>query len=139
MKLRKAAALPGAIIICTLLLIISITVTSLVMQSATNVLVGDSTEQKLSDFADYFNKFKETGDASLISSTRYDFKTYNGENQVKALVACEKSSETVVFYAIYDFDSQHTQHTLAYQTSDFYIEDKEGVNYLAGIVPMVEE
>ena len=136
MKLRKAAALPGAIIICTLLLIISITVTSLVMQSATNVLVGDSTEQKLSDFADYFNKFKETGDASLISSTRYDFKTYNGENQVKALVACEKSSETVVFYAIYDFDSQDT---LAYQTSDFYIEDKEGVNYLAGIVPMVEE
>ena len=136
MKLRKAAALPGAIMICTLLLIISVTISAFVIQNATTTIVNNANDKKLSDFVDSFNKFKQTGDTSLISSTRYTYKVYDGENQIKALTASEKASETLVFYAIYDFDSGDT---LAYQTSDFYIEDKAGIKYLAGIVPMVEE
>ena len=136
MKLRKAAALPGAIMICTLLLIISVTISAFVIQNATTTIVNNANDKKLSDFVDSFNKFKQTGDTSLISSARYTYKVYDGENQIKALTASEKASETLVFYAIYDFDSGDT---LAYQTSDFYIEEKAGINYLAGIVPMVEE
>ena len=135
MRLKKAAALPGAIIICTILLIMSVTVSSLVIQSNTNTIVSNANEEKYSVFADFFNKFTQTGDTSLIESDRYTCKVYDGENNIKALVARD-AVETLVFYGIYDFDNDDI---LAYQTSDFYITEVAGVSYLAGIVAMVEE
>ncbi len=136
MKLRKAAALPGAIMLCVLLLVMSVTVSTFVIRNATNTTVNNAYDQKLLTFANYFNKFKQTGDTSLITDTRYTLKIYDSENNIKALTASEKVNNELVFYCIYDFTNDKT---LAYQTSDFYIEEIAGVSYLAGIVPMVEE
>ena len=136
MKLRKAAALPGAIIICMLLLVISVTVCAFVIRNATNTTINNMLDQRALDFADYFNKFKQTGDTSLITQTKYTLKVYDGENNVKALTAKEKATDSLLFYGIYDFTNEKT---LAYQTSSFYIEEIAGTSYLAGIVPMVEE
>lgn len=125
MKLKRGAALPGAIILCTLMILVSLALSTIFLDmSATNYLHRNDDEKSLI-YAESFNKFKLDG--SVPSNTsRFTWKSYADEN-VKALVAYEGS--TVAFYAIIYRDTK----VLAYQESNIYIDAE---NKLGGIVPI---
>ena len=132
---RRGAALPTAVALCSLLLLISFVVSSLIIEMAMLNKLTDVKSKSELLFNEAHNTFvSHEGDISTIVDNTYSWHTYNGEDNVKALVAYKKDSDSIVFYSIYDFDSGET---LAYQTSVTYItKNSEGVLMLGGIVPM---
>lgn len=136
MKKRKGAALPTAVALCTFLLIITFVVTSLIVELSmlNRMTVKENNLETLTNKA--FNTFvANNGDISSFDDTTYTWKTYNGENDIKALVAYKNNSDSIVYYSIYDFTNSKV---LAYQTSVIYIKEVDGVRLLAGIVPIGE-
>lgn len=136
MKKRKGAALPTAVALCTFLLIITFVVTSLIVELSmlNRVTLKENNLETLSNKA--FNTFvTNNGDISSLDDTTYTWKTYNGENDIKALVAYKNNSDSIVYYSVYDFTNRKV---LAYQTSVTYIKEVDGVKLLAGIVPIGE-
>ena len=134
---RKGAALPTAVALCTFLLIITFTVTTLILEISTINTINNMETKRNILFSESHNTFvSNNGDISSITDETYTWATYNGENNIKALVAYMKNGNTIKFYSIYDFDNSKT---LAYQTSVIYTTtNSEGVTMLGGIVPIGE-
>ena len=132
MRNRKGAALPGAILICTFLMVVTFSVAYLVVHSATiKQIEGIQGDQHL-EFESAYRHFKaNNGDMSAFSSDSFVYSTL-ADGNVKAVIAKNKGAQ-MRFYAIHDFSSGKT---LAYQTEDFYITVKEGHSYLGGLLLM---
>lgn len=131
MRKRRAAALPGAIAICTLLLIISLTVTTVIFSIvATNKIKAVNIDNNLY-YLTYHNEFIDNnGDKSSFPTDKVNWETYN-DGDIKVLVAKSKITNSLLFYSVYDFDQNKV---LAYQTRDFYCPIIDGHYYYAGIV-----
>ena len=128
MKLKRGAALPGAIILCLMMVLVSLAISTLFLNmTATNVLNRTNDEKSLK-YVESFNQFKQDW-SKPEDSGNVTWKVLEKDANVKALVAYEGSS--IAFYAIYD-NNEHK--VLAYQASNIYIVD----NKLGGIVPLEE-
>lgn len=140
MRKRKGAALPGAIILCTFLLIVSFGVSYMVVETITLSQLSKIEDDNHLIFSKSYNEFVAS-DGLLPSDTTFNWATYynDGEPTVKALVASSKANNEMKFYTIYDFTNNKT---IAYQTDEFYITSEIVGNkttyYLAGLIPYRE-
>ncbi len=131
MKRHDGFALPTAVALCSVLLIVSIGVSSVLVVSSS--LSRVRTVQ--SDNEIIFRKSTNTwisasGDHTSIIDDNFTWNTYDGESGLKALVA--ESANTIRFYAVYDFTNSDL---LAYQSSNFYITTNgSGQHLLGGLV-----
>lgn len=119
MKLRKGAALPGAIMLCFMLLIISYAVGASILQMVANSKIeAFKTEQK-EVFATSYKEFLVSFNTENITDTKYQWESNLTANYA-GVAAYSKNSDELYFYAIYD---KTNSKTIAYQTSNFYIDD----------------
>ena len=133
MRKRKGAALPGAIMLCTLLMAVTFGVAFLVVNAATTSRVESIESAYRLEFESAYHYFREHEDIVGFESQTFVYSVLESEN-TKGVLAKNKAG-SLCFYAIIDFT---TKKTLAYQTSDFYISVKDGESYLGGILPMTE-
>jgi len=134
---RRGAALPGAIILCSLIVVVSIGLSTVFISLTASNFVSKTKNANSLSFAQAFNNFKDN-DGAVPESSRYTWKVYETTKDgdtYKALCA-KDSNNNLIFYGIYNFTDHET---IAYQESNFYITNEGGTDYLAGIVPMVEE
>ena len=138
MKKRKGAALPGAIMLCIMLLAVSVTVSFLVVQSALSRRIESLQSGHRLEFETAYRYFIEHDGAAPTDTTLAFRYRAVGTGDQKALIGSTIGGE-MRFYAIYDFSGEGK--TLAYQTSDFYIYHNEldGKDYLGGILPLEDE
>jgi len=135
MRKKRGAALPGAIMLGSLIVFISMGIALILLETSSyNALVRTQDDVQIF-FAESFNDFKDDG--SLPKENEYfTWKIYEKPaTDIKALTAYYKSGNGIAFYAIYDFDLDKT---LAYQTGSMYITMEGGTQYLGGIVPVVD-
>lgn len=139
MRKKKGAALPMAVALCSILLIVSMAVGTFLIESFTLNRSNDVNYNNRLYYETYAERFINGDDVSLFPNDRVNWKEYIGEtSDIKALVAYRKSDNKMVFYTIYSFAGENPS-CLAYQTDSFYIVEKEDGNYIGGIVKLVEE
>lgn len=136
MRKRKGAALPGAVILCTFLLIVSFTVSYIVIETISLSQYQKIVQSHNLIYQTAHNEFVKNNGA-LPTDTTFNWEVYEKEEDtnVKALAAYHKASDELEFYSIYDFEHDEL---LAYQTSSFYITTttvgEQTTKYLGGIV-----
>ncbi len=120
MRTKKGAVLPGAVMLCSLMLIVSVSVGFFVVQNAllnktANVI--SNVELKLAKAHEQF--VESDGDLSAITITNYTWEKYEkeGDTSVKALIGLTANS-SIRFFSVYDFTNGEV---LAYQTQKFSI------------------
>ena len=137
MRKRRGAALPGAIALVTMLLIVSITVTATIVTISTLNTINRLEANNEMEFLNMHERFVN-GDGALpepISDT-YRYQVYSDESDrvnneyVKALVAWKKNVDEVKYYSIVDFSDVDNPVVLAYQTNYLYIIEDENYQYL---------
>lgn len=133
MRKRKGAALPGAIMLCTLLMAVTFGVAFLVVNAATTSRVESIESAYRLEFESAYHYFRKHESIDGFESQTFVYSTLESGN-MKGVLAKNKAG-SLCFYAIIDFDSGTT---LAYQTSDFYISVKDGKSYLGGLLLMTE-
>ena len=136
MKMRKGAALPGAVALCSILLIVSVAVAGTVVSIVSTNLARRTKSANELEFLNSHEQFvNNDGDPSAITGTKYTYRVYDFDEipgkEIKALVAYVKDTETIKYYSIYDFTNYET---LAYQTNNLYIYNDENYIYLGGLV-----
>lgn len=134
MRKRKGAALPGAVMLGSLLLVVSFSVAYLVVYHSTVGMVASLKSSLRVEFLSNFEKFKEGTAVGDLSGDKLVY-TSLADGEVKALIGRNKGG-LMQAYGIYDFD---TNKVLAYQDSDFYIAVIDGHSYLGGILDMEGE
>ena len=134
MRKRKGAALPGAVMLGSLLLVVSFSVAYLVVYHSTVGRVESLKSSLRVEFLSNFEKFKKRTEVGDLSGDKLVY-TSLAEGEVKALIGRNKGG-VMQAYGIYDFD---TNKVLAYQDSDFYIAVIDGHSYLGGILDMEGE
>ncbi len=134
MKKRKGAALPGAIMLCSLLLVVSFSVAYIVVYHATIGRVDSLKSSFHLEFHESFEKFKAGVAVGEITSENLVYTTVS-DGDVKGLIGRNKGG-IMQAYGIYDFAYDQV---LAYQESDFYITVVDGHSYLGGILDMEGE
>lgn len=135
MRNRRGVVLPGAIVLCTILLIVSMTVSFLVINNATGDRIETVLDNRRIDFeTGYYQFVKDRGTLNSEKeayAATYVWAEYDGANGIKAIAAYSKAG-TLLFYAVYDFGEANT--LLAYQDGPLYVYESEGHRYLGGIV-----
>ena len=131
MKKRRGAALAGAIILCSLIITVSLAIGAVFINMSADNIVRRIENQSGLQFDAAFNKFVSTEGNKPEDTSRYTFEIYKKDEDVKALVG-KNGSSNIVFYGIYNFD---TDKVLAYQTSHLDIEVGESGLTLGGIGP----
>ena len=120
MMKRKGAALATAIMLCTFLLLITFSVTSLVIQTANLNRASEITRDQKIAFIENSEKFyKADGsviDPSIYNDTDLTYRRFD-EGDYTALCAYV-GGDSLIFYAVYNFD---TNEVLAFQTSNLYV------------------
>ena len=134
MKIRKGAALPGAIMLCSLLLVVSFSVAYLVVYNATIGRVDSVKSSFRLEFHEAFEKYKAGTAVGDLHSDNLVYSTIV-DADVKALIGRNKGG-AMQAYGIYDFAHDKV---LAYQDADFYISVVDGHSYLGGILDMEGE
>lgn len=134
MRKRKGAALPGAIMLCTLLMAVTFGVAFLVVNAATTSRVESIESAYRLEFESAYRYFlKHDGSIAGFESQTFVYSVLESGN-TKGVLAKNKAG-SLCFYAILEFPSKTT---LAYQTTDFYISVKDGKSYLGGLLLMTE-
>lgn len=138
MRKRKGFAIPTALALSSVLLVVSIAVTSIILETSIFNRSVTLDDNHLLEFASAYEVFKREESVEHIESNRYRFRKFDLEGtRISALAALKKTVDEIVFYSIYDFD---TGKTLAYQTDSFYMpirgDEEEAAYYLGGIVPL---
>ena len=135
MRNRRGVVLPGAIVLCTILLIVSMTVSFLVINNATSNQIETMLDNRRIDFeTGYYQFVKDDGaldPEKPAYATGYVWAEYDGADDIKAIAAYSKAG-SLLFYAVYDFGAADT--LLAYQDDVLYVYESEGHRYLGGIV-----
>lgn len=129
MKRRKGYALPTAILLCSFLLLVSISVGTILFANTANNRIANQRATYDLIFSKAHNQFIN---GQEITNTTFTWEIYEKDDDanVKALAAYSKA-DALWFYSIYDFTNHET---LAYQTKTFYITEFGGNQYLGGIV-----
>ena len=136
MRKRKGAALPGAIMLCTLLMAVTFGVAFLVVNAATTSRVESIESAYRLEFESAYHYFLKNKNIDGFESQTFVYSTIDSlESENTMGVLAKNKAGSLCFYAIIDFDSGAT---LAYQTSDFYISVKDGKSYLGGLLLMTE-
>ena len=130
MRKRKGAALPLAVILCSLLLIVCFMISAFVLDASSYNTVSSVRDNRLFIFNEANLRFIA---GEEITDTLYSWEIDDGEDNIKALAAYS-NNDTLAFASIYDFD--HNKQLL-YQTSNFYITTVGEDQYLGGIVKIV--
>ena len=137
MKKRRGVALPTAIALCSMMLIVSITVGGiLVAINATNIANSKIEANELEFLKSHEEFVNSSGDVTAVTSTKYDYRSFEATiegNDLKALVAYNKNSDTMRYYSIYDFTHDKV---IAYQTSHLYVPMDVNFYYIGGIIPV---
>ena len=128
MRKKKGAALPTAIALCSILLIVTLGVTTAILEMVSASRIN---EYNISNHLYFENNTQRFIKGETLDESKYDWVVKDGENNVKALIAYTKGTSDIVFYCIYDFG---TNEYLAYQDSNIYIKD----NKLGGIIDLGE-
>jgi|GEM_PF-3451094 len=134
MRKAKGAALPGAVLLGSLLLIVTFSVSYLVVYHATIGRIGSLKSTQRVEFAEAFEKYKARTSVGEIISENLVYTSLS-DGDIGALIGRNKGG-FMQAYAIYDFSLDAL---LAYQESDFYIEVRDGHSYLGGILDMEGE
>lgn len=131
MRMKKGAALPGAIILCFMLLIISYAVGASILQMVANNKVQQFNNAQREIFDASYKEFLVNYSTSDITDETYTWETNSDTIDTKEYVALAAyRNDSLSFYAIYNkTDSK----TVAYQTSNFYIVE----NKLGGLIEIV--
>ena len=134
MRKQKGAALPGAVMLCVLLLVVSFSVAYLVVYNATIGKVDSVKSSYRIEFAEAFEKYKVGTAVGDIHSDNLVYSTIS-DGDTKALIGRNKGG-IMQAYGIYDFAHDKL---LAYQDADFYITVRDGHSYLGGVLDMEGE
>ena len=133
MRMKKGAALPGAIMLCFMLIIVSYAVGASILQMVANNKVQQFHTEQKEIFDQSYKEFLLNFDKSDITDEVYTWKSKEETIEAIDYVALAAyRSDDVVFYAIYD---KTNEKTVAYQTSNPYI-DSNGK--LAGLIAIGE-
>ena len=126
---RKGYALPTAILLCSFLLLVSISVGTILFANTANNRIANQKSTYEMIFLKAHNEFINEQE---ITNTTFTWEIYekDDDTNIKALAAYSKSG-TLWFYSIYDFLNHEV---LAYQTKSFYITEFGESQYLGGIV-----
>ena len=134
---RKGYALPTAILLCTFLLLVSISVGTILFVNTSNNKITNIKATYDLIYLKTHNEFiaNESIDEEDFTNKTFKWEIYEKEdnNRIKALAAYSKADE-LMFYSIYDFEHGDV---LAYQTKSFYITTFGENKYLGGIVKVV--
>lgn len=149
MRKKKAAALPGAIALCSILLIISITVSGTIVTMVSENKINRMKLDYETEFLVAHEKFVadrgETDIGTLLGDTSFRPRVYTlaGHPNIKSLVAWKKNIDEIKYYSIVNFDVDEDEtykiDVLAYQTTNLYIYEDEDNWYVGGIVPISKE
>lgn len=133
MRKKRGAALPGAILLSSMVVLVSMGLALVLLETASYNNITVIENSKYNYFSENFNKFKV--DSTLPENNEnFTWKIYEKDADVKALVARSKQGNVITFCGVYDFNQDLV---LAYQIDNVYIKVEGGTSYLAGIVPMV--
>lgn len=136
MRKRKGLALPGAVALCSFLIVMSFAVSIIVLQTFSNNKINNIyREQKILFAQSHAQFFESKGDKSAITDKSLTYRVYSGEDDIKALCAFVGTRNELRYYAIYDFTVDNEK-VLVYQTSNLYLKDIDGISYLGGLVPL---
>ena len=167
LRKRKAVALPGAIALASFMLIVSIAVSSIIVELITLNQIKTIVNQNNMHFAEIYSEFlsKDTGigvagretsinnfihDINTMDGVKYRYRTYADANDAnenyRAFVVYKLNEDTIIYYAIYD-SSNPSHPTIAYQTdsSNIYApylqkgEDTRKYQYLGGIIRLPDD
>ena len=137
MRKQKGIALPGAIALSSIMLIVSVTVAAVVIAVIGVANARTKTLENDLDFLTAHELFvKGTFDPETYNDGKYKYEVYpytKGGTEYKALVAKNKVSGEIRYYSVYDFTHRKV---MAYQTTNLYITEDEDNMYLGGIVPV---
>ena len=120
------------------MLVVSFTVAFIVTDNYTINRIAEFDHDSELIFLTSHNEYIVNHNLANITDDTYRYEDYDNPNNIniKALVAYHKINNQIVFYSIYDFEHEKV---LAYQTSNFYITTVAGIDYVGGIIPLVED
>lgn len=139
---RKGAALPGAIALCSILLIVSITVSGTIVALVSNNKINRMRAENDFEFMVAHEKFiaangsSDAEIATLLGDVNFRPHVYEkvGNPNIKSLVAWKKNVDEIKYYSIADFTDLDNIKILAYQTENLYITEDENFIYVGGYV-----
>ncbi len=146
MRKRKGVALPTAIALCSVLLIVSFAVTGAILgmvslNKVERILVDNDLE-----FLKAHQKFVANNGSSddeiaeLLGDVNFIPHVYEyGDGNVKSLVAWNKSKSEIKYYSIVDFSDLDNIKILAYQTDHLYVTEDESYWYVGGLIQIAKE
>lgn len=144
MRKKKGEALPTAIALCSVLLIVSFAVTGAILgmvslNKVERILVDNDLE-----FLKAHQKFvanngpSDKDIAELLGDVNFIPHVYE-DGGVKSLVAWNKSESEIKYYSIVDFSNLDNVKILAYQTDHLYITEDESNWYVGGLIKIAKE
>lgn len=144
MRKKKGVALPTAIALCSVLLIVSFAVTGAILgmvslNKVERILVDNDLE-----FLKAHQKFvanngpSDKDIAELLGDVNFIPHVYE-DGGVKSLVAWNKSESEIKYYSIVDFSNLDNVKILAYQTDHLYITEDESNWYVGGLIKIAKE
>lgn len=144
MRKKKGVALPTAIALCSVLLIVSFAVTGAILgivslNKVERILVDNDLE-----FLKAHQKFVANNGASdaeiaeLLGDVNFIPHVYK-DGSVKSLVAWNKSESEIKYYSIVDFSDLDNIKILAYQTDHLYVTEDESNWYVGGLIQIAKE
>lgn len=134
MRKKKGIALPSAIVLCSLLLIVSLGITGVVIEVAVINRVNNYHVSNNLYYEEYAERFAKGENPETFPADKVNWRSVASEENtnIKALIAERNNRDgDLVFYTIYDFENNKY---LAFQTSDFYFTYNDGYIYLGGII-----
>ena len=146
MRKKKGVALPTAIALCSVLLIVSFAVTGAILgmvslNKVERILVDNDLE-----FLKAHQKFvanngpSDAEIAELLGDVNFIPHVYVYEDgDVKSLVAWNKSESEIKYYSIVDFSDSNNIKILAYQTDHLYVTEDESNWYVGGLIQIAKE
>ena len=144
MRKKKGVALPTAIALCSVLLIVSFAVTGAILgmvslNKVERILVDNDLE-----FLKAHQKFVANNGpsdleiAELLGDVNFIPHVYE-DGDVKSLVAWNKSESEIKYYSIVDFSDLDNIKILAYQTDHLYVTEDESNWYVGGLIQIAKE
>lgn len=144
---KKGAALPGAIALCSILLIVSITVSGTIVGLVSNNKINRMKADNEFEFLIAHEKFVNNGGSSdkditsLIGDVNFRPHVYEKDDNsnIKSLVAWKKNVDEIKYYSIVDFTNLGDIKVLAYQTDKLYVYEDADYWYLGGLVKIAKD
>lgn len=160
LRKKKGVALPGAIALASFLLIVSLAVSSIIIELITLNQIKTIVNENNMHFSEIYSEFrsKDSGEDRItkinnyvyslnhMDDAKYRYFTFvdnPDDEHYRSLVVYKLREDTILYYAIYDVKDENHK-TIAYQTDSTkiykvlkHVSEQEGDRYyLGGIIKL---